>query len=51
VVQANKEHEDLIQQQKINIVCWECVAVWWRPVDKGDYSSAFPGNGARKSSW
>jgi hypothetical protein len=27
VVQANKEHEDLIQQQKINIVCWECVAV------------------------
>jgi hypothetical protein len=24
------------------------VVVRWRPVDEEDYSSAFPGNGARK---
>jgi hypothetical protein len=35
VVQASKEHEDLIQQKKINIVCWECGT-------KGHYSNECP---------
>jgi hypothetical protein len=35
VVQASKKHEDLIQQQKVNIVCWECGI-------KGHYSNECP---------
>jgi hypothetical protein len=35
VVQASKEHEDLIQQKKINIVSWECGT-------KGHYSNECP---------
>jgi hypothetical protein len=32
---------------QVNIM-WIPVAFLWRPVDERDYSSAFPGNGARK---